>query len=295
MTSSEKLAKWQKNGCKAWGVHFLLSFCVMVAGIFHNGGKFKLIPSKLRIEGCTKTFINVLKTIEEDDDSIICCSENNDSFSLLCAPSYPPLYKRLTRLPDAWLLPLLPIIVRGVLLLWHTLFSQKTSETVSTYLRRFNFYLGILSVRTFILFVGLNWLEEQIVGTSPDQCWFAEYTRRSKPTCRGMEFDYSDHTVLYLGQILPIFLTEMVHAAIVPIPGGQTVTYVLKTIMAYLYFITLLGEFQTAAYFHTSEEVLVGYAISLSIQVPLAYLQCSNSWGRIRNKLFGFASMASKD
>mmetsp|Transcript_24186 Transcript_24186/g.36787 ORF Transcript_24186/g.36787 Transcript_24186/m.36787 type:complete len:296 (-) Transcript_24186:1094-1981(-) len=295
MTSRSQIARWQNDSYKAWSLHFLLTFSVMLAGVFHNGGKFKLIPSKLRIEGCTKTLINVLKKKEEEEDSIVCCNENQDSFSLLCAPSYPPLYKRLTRLPDAWLLPLLPIIVRGISLLWHTFFSQSTSESISTYLRRFNLYMGILSIRTFILFVGLNWLEEKLVGTYSAECWFSEYARRSKPTCRGMEFDYSDHTVLYLGQILPMFLFEMQYAAIVPILGGPLVSYFLIASLAYVYFITLLGEFQTAAYFHTGEEILVGYAISLSIQIPLAYLQCSNSWERMRNKLFGFSMMASKN
>jgi hypothetical protein len=58
--------------------------------------------------------------------------------------------------------------------------------------------------------------------------------------------------------------------------------------LVYLYIITLLGEFKTAAYFHTGGEILAGYAVSLSVQLPDAILQCYPVWEGMRLWLFGY-------
>jgi hypothetical protein len=276
-----RVSSWQKSCRKAWTIHFLVCFVVMVSGIFYNDGK--LIPSRLRNDGCSKMLINVLSPLEED--GVICCEEESTDFSLLCSTSHPPLYKRLTRLPEAWIIPLVPIFLRGLLLVYQTLFDQRPSESWATYFRRFNFYMVVLSFRAFVLFMGLNWVEEQVVGTHPEECWFFEFARR--PSCKGMEFDFSDHTVLYFGQILSIPLTEIVYSWLNPL-GSYTSTIFMAGGL-YLYAVTLLGEFQTAAYYHTPGEIMVGYAISLIIQLPLAYLQCYSTWGGVRANLFGLS------
>jgi hypothetical protein len=289
MASATKQS-WESSCRKAWALHFIICLVVMLSGILHNGNVIKLIPSRLRQEDCQKILINVLSPIEED--GTVCCSANSDTFSLLCSKVYLPLYTRLTRLPDAWIISLFPIIIRGLALVWQTVMTNRPSESWTTYLQRFNLYLVMIALRGFVLFLGLNWVEEQIVGGPSQDCWFSEYARRG-PTCKGVEFDFSDHTVLYLGQILSIPLTEIIYWWLVPI-GSSTLSKVVSGAMMYLYFITLLGEFQTAAYYHTACEVLVGYAISLLIQLPLAYTQCYSTWGRVRANLFGLSTTSSE-
>jgi hypothetical protein len=283
--------QWQTSCRRAWIFHYSITISVMIAGILHNGDKMKLIPSRLRQVECSKVLINVLSP--SDDGGTICCEANSTSFSLLCSnASSLPLYKQLTRLPDAWLIPLVPIILRGMLLIWETLFTNHSSESWSIYLKRFHFYMLLLSVRGFVLFLGFNWIQEQLFGGPPSECWFSNYTQRQRPGCHGIPFDFSDHIVLYLGQILAIPLTEVMYSWMVPfsLSGKSRIFSVAVLIgLLYLYFITLLGEFQTAAYYHTRQEILAGYIISLTLQFPLSFIQCSTSWSKLRNNVFRFS------
>jgi hypothetical protein len=282
---------WEASCRKAWAFHFIVCFVVMLAGILYNGNVVKLIPSRLRHEGCSKLFLNVLSPTNEG--GTVCCSTTSDSFSLLCSDSFPPFYRQLTRLPDALIIPLVPILLRGVALAWQTLMTSRTSESWSTYLKRFNVYLAWIVFRGFVLFVGFNWVEGIIVGGPPAECWFSEYARR-QPACQGIPFDFSDHTVLYFGQILAIPLTEILYAWLIPHGGIDAIlSWLVSAGILYLYFITLLGEFRTAGYYHTAGEILVGYAISMILQLPLAYLQCYSSWARARTNLFGISTRST--
>ena len=72
--------------------------------------------------------------------------------------------------------------------------------------------------------------------------------------------------------------------------------FILNTLMpftllggfVYLNIITFLAIHSTAAYFHSSGEVLVGYIISLIIQLPVGFLLWADSWKSAR-KLVGFS------
>ena len=57
--------------------------------------------------------------------------------------------------------------------------------------------------------------------------------------------------------------------------------------LVYLYFITFLGAYKTAAYFHTGTEIFFGFAVSLLLQIPLCLLQCSSNWKSVRAHLYG--------
>ena len=290
---------WNASCRKAWTWHFIVCFAAMVAGILHNGNSVKLIPSRLQQEGCTKVLINALSPSEEI--GTVCCNTDTtfDAFGMLCSHrSSPPLYRRLSRFPDAWIIPLVPILLRGVALVWETLLTNRPSESWSTYLTRFNVYMLVLSVRFFVLFVGFNWAEGQIVGSPPAECWFSDFVkqREGRSACKSIPFDFSDHTVLYFGQILVIPLTEIVYTWLVPFTtasGGILVSRLLSAGLLYLYLITLLGEFHTAAYHHTGGEIFLGYAISLLLQLPLAYVQCCSSRSRIRAKMFGISTLTN--
>lgn len=289
-----KYDAWNASCRKAWTWHFIVCFVAMAAGILYNGNSVKLIPSRLRQDGCTKVLINVLSPSEES--GIICCGSNmtSDAFGTLCAHrSFPPLYSRLTRFPDAWIIPLIPILLRGLALVWETLLTNRTSESWSTYLTRFHVYTLVLSLRFFVLFLGFNWVERHVVGAPPNDCWFSDFVirREGRSSCKSIPFDFSDHTVLYFGQILVIPLTEILYAWLVPVTaGGVLLSRLVSVSLLYLYLITLFGEFHTAAYHHTGEEILVGYAISFLLQLPMAYLQCFPTWSRIRAKMFGIST-----
>lgn len=282
---------WEATCRKAWAFHFITCFTVMLAGILYNGNAVKLLPSRFRQEGCSKLFLNVLSPT--DESGTVCCSTRSDSFSLLCSNFHPPLYKQLTRLPDALIIPIVPILIRGLVLAWQTLMTSRLCESWSTYGARFFVYGSWIAVRIFVLFVGFNWLEDRIVGSPPSECWFSEHVGR-RPACQGIQFDFSDHTVLYFGQILAIPLTETVFSWLLPHDGIDAVlSWLVAAYMLYLYFITLLGEFQTAAYYHTAGEILVGYVISMILQLPLAYLQCNSTWARARTNLFGISTRST--
>ena len=286
---------WNASCRKAWTLHFIVCFMAMAAGILYNGNSVKLIPSRLRQDGCTKVLINVLSPSEES--GTVCCSKNmtSDAFGTLCSNRpFPPLYSRLTRFPDAWIIPLIPIILRGLALALETLLTNRPSESWSTYLTRFHVYMLVLSLRFFVLFLGFNWVERQVVGGPPKDCWFSGFViqREGRSSCKSIPFDFSDHTVLYFGQILVIPLTEIVYAWLLPVTvGGVALSRLVSASLLYLYFITLFGEFHTAAYHHTGEEILVGYIISFLLQLPMAYLQCYPTWSRIRARVFGISTL----
>ena len=107
-----------------WLAHFVIGFCIICLGIASNGGARKYIPlnaESVRPE-CSKAYASVYAASEDNDDALICCKWTVDySWSwltgtyaeALCASTLPlPFARRLTKWPDAWLLPLVPILLR---------------------------------------------------------------------------------------------------------------------------------------------------------------------------------------
>lgn len=177
----------------------------------------------------------------------------------------------------------------------------------------------MMLVRGVVLYQGMNQIEHYFHSTD-DSCWYQDWLREDQPKCYGRSFDFSDHVVLYMAQILPICLAETLEGLqqpnVVPprrIISTQTMTLltsmnggvnpdmsedssslsatrpnyppldiliVLGTL--YLYVITLWGSYRTTAYFHTGPEVFIGFAVSLLLQWPLYSLQCESS-GPFRN------------
>jgi hypothetical protein len=239
--------------------------------------------------------------------------------------SYLLFARRLAKFPEAWLLPLFPVLMRGA---WYALqmlmvfllpigtscsLEQSTGgnnnhrinmENDPTVLRRVFLYFCIIQARIGILYLVLNSLEEQIVNNPGTDCWYQSMLPTSESTCPGRIFDFSDHIVLYFAQILPIAFTEVLHSFVVPywntsirpnlVTAGERIgkkNRVIPTLLlvgiVYLYTITLLGVYKTSAFFHTGPEVLVGYMISLLVQIPLSLLQCTNLWPQVRIFFFG--------
>lgn len=192
----------------------------------------------------------------------------------------------MSRLPGAIWIPMTPLVVSGVVMLFQQLLSTSRGESWSCYATRFLFIVAIMLFRMFVLYLGTNEIEHSIVGTK-SECWYSPHYRSS---CHGANFDFSDHTVLYLGQILPLPLMEVIHQVSLSAARKSTINVSwlwLLVAMPYLYWIALREEFKTAAYFHPPMEIIVGFVFSLSVQLPLAYLQCSPQWSTARQALFG--------
>lgn len=169
--------------------------------------------------------------------------------------------------------------------------TKKPQERLSTTLLRFLFYIATLNFRGWILYVWLGYMESLIVTPIGDECWYKDLM--PQPSCHARIFDFSDHTVLYMAQILPLPLLETLHSLACPFwtTTSSRIRWpfvVLWTALAYLYVITLLGQFKTSAYFHTGGEIVAGYIISLIVQLPYAILQCVPRWQGMRLWLFGY-------
>ena len=269
----------------SWTTHFVLTTVVVLIGVFYNRGNSKYVPANLAVR-CQKGFVNVLAKSQDDIGATICCDESNDS--ALCRRSYPLLYKQLTRLPGAWLIPLLPFMLRHFTVTIEALGNGIPAESMRTSLRRLLFYIFVFMVRGVVLFLGANVLENMLVKSGSDSCWYSDLQRGSS-ICHGLQFDFSDHTVLYFAQILPVSLMECIHIFVTHHwnKNWKYTLLVLFCYLPYLYYIALIGVFSTAAYFHTESEMLVGYVVSLIIQLPIAYLQCASGWKSLKQALFG--------
>ena len=252
-------------------------------------------------------------------------------FSFSLQASTPPLALRLARFPDAWLLPLFPLLLRLLFMIYKAYVSSDgrllsgiidSSSVIVPALRRLGFYIALLNFRGWVLYVALNGIEDLIVRPSSAPCWYHEWLRDDQPDCTGRVFDFSDHIVLYFAQILPIALLEFVYswkdqywkehqhnlqttspARMSSINSLQNTDHIGKTLsklvpvcllcgMAYLYFITYLGVFKTAYYFHTGSEVIAGFLVSLLVHVPLCCIQCSDHCESMRNYLFAEGKVA---
>jgi len=184
--------------------------------------------------------------------------------------------------------------IRLIYTLINSLRGQKGGEKLGTTVLRLLFYIATLNFRGWVLYVWLGFLESLIVMPVGEQCWFRELLPTS--SCHARIFDFSDHTVLYMAQILPLPLMETLHSLALPFwqRAGRGPARLLACGLAYLYIITLMGQFKTAAYFHTGGEVLAGFMISLIVQLPYAILQCYPVWQGMRLWLFEYPLAQSR-
>lgn len=68
----------------------------------------------------------------------------------------------------------------------------------------------------------------------------------------------------------------------------------LMLAFCYVNIIVMMSIRSTAAYFHTFGEVVVGYGISLVVQVPFGLILCSEEWATVRSFL-GFPVRRKKE
>lgn len=293
---ASRIRTWQPTLQWGWTIHFALCTLVILYGIHYNGGKQKYYPVvQGGLPDCQKAFMNVLAYSTDEEYSIVCCDGDDHSTASICG-SKPKFFlsSSLARFPGAWILPLLPMTIRLGYTLIARLFGQKDGEKLSTTTLRLLFYIATLNFRGWILYVLLGYLESLMVMPVGEDCWFRELMPR--PSCHARMFDFSDHTVLYMAQILPLPLAETLHSLALPFWKSARWPYVLLSCgLAYLYIITLMGQFKTAAYFHTGGEIIAGYIISMIVQLPYATLQCFPVWEGMRLWLFEYPFVRSRE
>jgi len=248
----------------------------------------------------------------------------------------------MTRFPDLLLLTFLPILLRLFINLggWITQTDHTHRNKARTSMNRLVLYAFIMLFRIFFLYIYLNLVQEFMQDSSTKRlspempetpthltntdCWYANFTtRNTKNPCYRQQFDFSDHTVLFFAQSLPIMLLETTvfhffplwpthttdHTSDNGIPtprrtGAATSgradsipSFIFNTLLSsclssfffYINNVTLLVAHSTAAYFHTTKEVVVGYIISLVVQIPITILISSSRHSGIRYS-FGLPS-----
>jgi len=291
-----------------WLFHFALCIGVLAYGSINNHGGRKYIPVDVNEvpQECEKAFVNVFSSSIDDEGGLICCHPDSN-VSGICQP--PPSYllfsQRLARFPDAWLLPLFPVLLRILTSLFTGGSSDEGNETHTK--RRLYFYITLIQLRGWVLYLLFDTIEDMIVSSADSQCWYSYLLQAHYSECQGRVMDFSDHVVLYFAQILPLALTEVVHSFAVPYcqtmtsntansRGGTMVRFtsssklisiILLMWLGNLYTITFLGAYKTAMFFHTGPEILIGYLVSLLLQIPLCLLQCTQIFPALTTYLFG--------
>lgn len=333
-------------------IHSSVIIFILILGMIHNGGNRKYIPMKPKglikllsessidkefFKTCDKAFVNVHSLTIYEDGAAICCSGTDRSNNIistidggwyqshLCHPRLPvvgvliqqlPFAGQLSRILEAWLIPLLPILIH---LIYQLVVPERnkvkneddfSQRSVGTTLRRLLFYILLLNLRGFFLYLGANALEGHVhqfwmtatnnSSNSENECWYKETLKahqKSGEDCYGQLFDFSDHVVLFLANYLAIFVAEILIIYSQPFwDAAVTTTGKLQTkqsdpgrrftkgamfnaffvsLFVYLHIIVCHALYQTTAYFHTAAEVLVGYIVSLTIQLPVIYFMCT--------------------
>jgi len=302
--------------------HFIIALAVVSMGAAKNGGR-KYIPldvSHLPKE-CKKGYVNVFANSRDEPGAIVCCDGTHDEWSWLngsyegglcvAQPTFLPYSKVITRFPESWLLPLVPLLFRFAVayISKRSNIAVPESNTIQHTRNRMLLYALVMCVRGFILYLLFNVIEDGIIlvsqgigddDSSSDPCWYQKLLKSNYQagTCHGRTFDYSDHVVLFLSHYLPCLVFETLYNVAYPFWRGlddrgnpsyrpiynQRVTLprFFKIMFVYMNFLTFLAVFRTAAYFHTPAETAVGYLISLLVQIPMGLLIMTEKWSDIR-------------
>ena len=225
-----------------------------------------------------------------------------------------PFADRLAKFPEAWLMPLIPVLFRIFYRLFQKLLCIVSSPLKNRFeavlyfsysVRRICLYIALLNFRGWVLYVLFNAVEDSYRSPVENTCWYSDgkWFNSDESSCLNKAFDFSDHVVLYYAQILPISLVETIYAFQYPYWNliyeretalcklfrrfrQFTVPLFLAGSHLYLQFITAAGAYKTAAYFHTPGEVVSGFVVSLFVAVPLLILQ--TEWRTARAFFFRY-------
>ncbi|RLN86940.1 hypothetical protein BBJ28_00009802 [Nothophytophthora sp. Chile5] len=197
----------------------------------------------------------------------------------------PPCYPGMGLMAAAWAIPLSALIFNyGAMMLG----PDATMPRVRIYVRRGLLYVGVMALRTVVLYMGLGAVEKRMVhvvmGHADHSCWFAELRRGKR--CPA-DFDHSDHVVLLVSHYVAIPLFEW-FALAVESPSSSVKQTLLRAWLLVVGALATYLLFFTASFFHTTAENLVGLVIAqLFVMTPLLLLTQdyfgSVKWLRLQN------------
>lgn len=167
----------------------------------------------------------------------------------------------------AWVIPMTALIFNYVAMI---LGPDASLPRVRVLVRRALLYLTLMGFRSFVLYVGFNGIEKNVVrllfGSSGDSCWYAHLRRNNSCT---PHFDHSDHLVLLVSHYLAISIFEW-FALSIECPTRSVKKVVLQLWIVLVASLATYTLFFTASYFHTALENLVGLMIAQAgIMLPL--------------------------
>jgi hypothetical protein len=200
------------------------------------------------------------------EDSNFCCDGIRSS-DWVCTAAYDKINKGLTSMPWAYLVPFVPLLMT-------VLFVDSRHNMLVKAQRRFLAYTVVILYRTYVLYVGLDYLPLLYTSTLENDadCWYALHRR--KGDCVD-NFDFSDHIVFYIAQI---FVPCSIEIGYVLSMQQQTskrwkkLLPLLPTILTAcaLLFLGLRAIMFTSVYFHTPAENGAGLLIVfLLVIIPI--------------------------
>ena len=153
---------------------------------------------------------------------------------------------------------------------------------VRVLVRRALLYLSVMLVRTFVLYVGFNQVEQKLVrlfvGEQNQSCWYAPLRRNQR--CLS-SFDHSDHLVLLISHYLAISIFEW-FALSIESPSRTIKKTVLQGWIVLISGTAMYTLFFTASFFHTAMENFVGFVIAqVFIMLPL-YLLSQDRFAKVK-------------
>lgn len=218
-------------------------------------------------------------------------------------PTALPFVNSLTRFPHSWVMVLLPLLLR--MILWPISggyrkddHQQRPQHSIRVVLQRMSAYTLLMLFRGYGLYALFDHIENSYISyisSNDDNCWYQHLLpSRVQRTdqCYGLQFDFSDHIVFFFAHSLPLIMFEALVCFAVPFWKESRfcvlrvlVPVALVTSTLYIQTITLFAAHRTAKYFHTSGEVIVGYMMSMLVQIPLTLILCTDSvrWDSVRN------------
>ncbi|RLN92497.1 hypothetical protein BBJ28_00023371, partial [Nothophytophthora sp. Chile5] len=241
-------------------------------------GEYAALSSVSRV-GCGRCDSNWLRSdATEATANFVCC----DGVS---GHDTPPCYPGMGLMAAAWAIPLSALIFNyGAMMLG----PDATMPRIRIYVRRGLLYVGIMALRTVVLYMGLGAVEKRMVhvvmGHADHSCWFAELRRGKR--CPA-DFDHSDHVVLLVVHYVAIPLFEW-FALAVESPTSSVKQTLLRVWLLVVGALATYLLFFTASFFHTTAENLVGLVIAqLFVMTPLLLLTQdyfgSVKWLRLQN------------
>jgi hypothetical protein len=202
------------------------------------------------------------------DEHVVCCGKASTQAPCHYGMDLAPV---LASPKGAWVLPLLAVVINYVMLM---LLDEPTMPRIRVVTRRGMLYVGVMLFRTVVLYMGLNRIEHGAVALlfgrdAESHCWYKD--RRRSKACASY-FDHSDHIVLLVSHYLAVTLFEWFALGVeISAPAVRSAKKtVLQLWMVLLCVVTVYTLFNTASFFHSTLENVVGLLIAqLGAMLPL--------------------------